>query len=55
MPMKLINTIGKIQTVPNCTNRELLNEFLEYMKGNSSSYHHQNNNLKVIITFCNYR
>lgn len=51
MPMKLSTTIGKIQNIPNLMNREIISEFLEYMKNNGSSEHHQNNNLKVIIAF----
>ena len=49
--MKLSTTIGKIENIPNATNREILNEFLIYMKNNGSSKHHQNNNLKVAIAF----
>lgn len=30
--MKLSTTIGKIENIPNATNREILNEFLIYMK-----------------------
>jgi hypothetical protein len=51
MPLKLSTTIGKIQNIPNPKNMEIINEFLEYMRSNGSSKHHQNNNLKVVITF----
>jgi integrase/recombinase XerD len=51
MPLKLSTTIGKIQNLPNIKNIEIVNEFLEYMRNNGSSEHHQNNNLKAIITF----
>ena len=44
----------KIQNIPNLNNIEIINEFLEYMESNSSSEHHQNNNLKVVITFGNF-
>ena len=54
MPFKLSTTIGKIQNIPNSKNIEIINEFLEYMRNNGSSEHHQNNNLKVVITFGNF-
>ena len=51
MPFKLSTTIGKIQNIPNPKNIEIINEFLEYMRNNGSSEHHQNNNLKIVIAF----
>ena len=51
MPLKLSTTIGKIQNIPNSKNIVIINEFLEYMRCNGSSEHHQNNNLKVVIVF----
>jgi hypothetical protein len=54
MPFKLSTTIGKIQNIPNSKNIEIVNEFLEYMGSNSSSEHHQNNNLKVVIAMYNF-
>ena len=54
MPFKLSTTIGKIQNLPNSKNIEIVNDFLEYMRSNSSSEHHQNNNLKVVIVFGNF-
>ena len=54
MPLKLSTTIGKIQNLPNSKNIEIVNEFLGYMRKNGSSEHHQNNNLKVVITFDNF-
>ena len=54
MSLKLSITIGKIQNIPNSKNIEIVNEFLEYMRNNGSSEHHQNNNLKVVITFGNF-
>ena len=47
MPLKLSTTIGKIQNIPNSQNIEVINEFLNNMRTNGSSEHHQNNNLKV--------
>lgn len=49
--MKLSTTIEKIQYIPNSKNKEVINEFLDYMRDNASSEHHQNNNLKVAIAF----
>src|SRR5215204_6300803 len=54
MPLKLSTTIGKIQNIPNTKNIEIINDFLEYMRNNGSSEHHQNNNLKVVIAFSNF-
>ena len=54
MPFKLSTTIGKIQNIPNTKNIEIVNEFLEYMRTNGASEHHQNNNLKVVIAFGNF-
>jgi integrase/recombinase XerD len=55
MPLKLSTTIGKIQNIPNSRNIEIVNEFLEYMRKNGSSEHHQNNDLKVVIAWQFYR
>jgi hypothetical protein len=54
MPIKLSTTIRKIQAIPNPVNVELLGEFLDYMRKNGSSEHHQNNNLKVMMGFGNF-
>jgi integrase/recombinase XerD len=54
MPMKLSTTIGKIQKIPNTKNIEIMHDFLDYMRTNDSSEHHQNNNLKVAIAFANF-
>ena len=54
MPLKLSTTIEKIQNISNSKNIEIANEFLEYMKINGSSEHHQNNNLKVVIAYGNF-
>jgi hypothetical protein len=54
MPFKISTIIGKIQNLPNSKNIEIVNDFLEYMRNNSSSEPHQNNNLKVVIAFGNF-
>jgi integrase/recombinase XerD len=54
MPLKLSTTIGKIQNIHNSKNIEIINEFLEYMRNNGSSEHHQNNNLKVVMAYGNF-
>ena len=54
MVAKLSTTINKIQNLPNSSNSKIVNEFLMYMKNNSSSERHQNNNLNVIIEFSNF-
>jgi hypothetical protein len=38
----------------NIKNIETINEFLECMRSNGFSEHHQNNNLKVVIAFSNF-
>ena len=55
MPMKLTTTIRKVQTIPNPKNIEIVNDFLDHIRKNGSSEHHQNNNLKVVIAFANLR
>src|SRR5918995_7198104 len=54
MVAKLSTTINKIQNLSNSLNGKTLIEFLTYMKNNSSSERHQNNNLNVIIEFSNF-
>jgi len=54
MPMKLTTTIGKVQTIPNPKNIEIVNDFLDYMRKNGSSEHHQNNNLKIVLAFSTF-
>jgi hypothetical protein len=49
MSLKLSTTMRKIQNIRNPKNIEIINEFLEYMRNNGSSEHHQNNNFKVVI------
>jgi hypothetical protein len=38
----------------NSINSTLLNEFCQYMKSNSTSESHQNNNLKALISFAHF-
>ena len=54
MPFKLSTIIEKIEEVPNIRNKEMLKDFLEYMRANRSSENHQINNLKCIINFSKY-
>jgi hypothetical protein len=54
MPIKLSTTVQKIFSLSNKANSLLLSEFYEYMKSNSVSESHQNNNLKVLIAFARY-
>jgi hypothetical protein len=54
MPAKLTTTINKIKTVPNPANAEIIGQFYDYMKEGDVSENHQNNCLKVVITFANY-
>jgi hypothetical protein len=54
MPVKLTNTVKKIAAIPNSLNSALLNEFYQYIKSNSASESHQNNNLKELISFAHF-
>ncbi len=54
MPVKLTMTIKKIGSIPNSTNSTLLSEFCQYMESNGASESHQNNNLKVLISFAHF-
>jgi hypothetical protein len=54
MPVKLTTSIKKIASIPNSTNSTLLSEFCQYMQSNSASESHQNNNLKVLISFAHF-
>ena len=51
---KLTTTIRKVQTNANPKNIQIVNDFLDYMRKNGSSGHHQNYNLKVVIAFANF-
>ncbi|HZA63730.1 MAG TPA: hypothetical protein VE573_12720 [Nitrososphaeraceae archaeon] len=54
MPVKLTTTVKKIADLPKSNNSALLNEFYQYMKSNSASESHQNNNLKALISFAHF-
>jgi integrase/recombinase XerD len=54
MPVKLTTTIKKIASIPNPINSTLMSEFCQYMKSNSASESHQNNNLKALISFAHF-
>jgi integrase/recombinase XerD len=54
MPAKLPTTISKISLAPNSTNASIIAEFYQYMKSNESSEHHQNNNLKVVLSLAKF-
>jgi integrase/recombinase XerD len=54
MPFQYSTIIKKIDEIPNQENKEIVYEFLEYMKYNNSSENHQINNLKSIIIFAKY-
>ena len=53
MPLKLSTTNGKIQNLLNSKCRDY--QGIQYMRSNVSLKHHQNINLKVIITFSNFK
>jgi integrase/recombinase XerD len=55
MPTTLSTTVRHIcDKVPNSENSKLIADFQSYMKGNSTSERHQNNNLKAIIAFAGF-
>lgn len=54
MPTKLSTTVGGIQVLSNKENSDLIIEFHEFMKENSASERHQNNNLKTILSFSRF-
>ena len=54
MPFRLNTIIKKIESIPNATNRKIVNEFLQYMTERDSSVNHQINNLKVIFSIAGY-
>jgi hypothetical protein len=39
--------------VPSSSRQEIVNNFIDNLKNNVSSEHHQNNNLKVVVAFTN--
>ena len=54
MPYQYSTIVKKIDDVSNEVNRELIHEFLEYMKDNHSSENHQINNLKCVINLAGW-
>jgi hypothetical protein len=54
MPIKQSTTTSKIQTIPNKINIEKISEFVGYMNNNGTSEHHQNKDLKVVISFAKF-
>jgi hypothetical protein len=54
MPTKLATTVRKIDTLSNKENSDLIKRFHDFMISNGSSERHQNNNLKVVISFANF-
>jgi integrase/recombinase XerD len=54
MPVRLTTTIANISSIPNPTNRTLLNEFNQYMKSIGTSDSYQNGNLKIMIYFAKW-
>jgi integrase/recombinase XerD len=54
MPVRLTTTITNISSVPDPTNRGLLNEFHQYMKSIGTSDSYQNGNLKIMTYFAKW-
>jgi integrase/recombinase XerD len=55
MPTTLSTTVRHIyDKVPNSVNSQLIVDFHSYMKDNTTSERHQNNNLKAIIAFAEF-
>ena len=55
MPTSLSTTVKHIyDRVPNSVNSKLMEDFHSYMKDNTTSERHQNNNLKAIIAFAGF-
>lgn len=55
MPTLLSTTVRHIyDVVPNSVNSKLIEDFHFYMKDNTTSERHQNNNLKAIIAFAKF-
>ena len=54
MPVKLSTTLEKIDRIENAQNRFLVKEYHKFMDSNGASERHQNNNLKVILSYVNY-
>jgi integrase len=54
MAIRLVTTLGKIDSIPNPANSTILRDFYEYMKANGTSENYQNQNLKAMIVFANF-
>ncbi|HET7643109.1 MAG TPA: hypothetical protein VFK40_06350 [Nitrososphaeraceae archaeon] len=54
MPVKLSTTINKIDKIENVQNRFLIKHYHKFMDSSGASERHQNNNLKVILSYTNY-
>jgi hypothetical protein len=54
MPVKLSTTLDKIERIENTQNRFLIKQYSKFMDSNGASERHQNNNLKVILSYNNY-
>ena len=54
MPVKLSTTVEKIGKIENVQNRFLVTQYHKFMDSTSASERHQNNNLKVILSYVNY-
>lgn len=54
-PTKLSTRVKHIyDKAPNSVNSHLIEDFHSYTKDNTTSEHHQNNNLKAIIAFAKF-
>src|SRR5918993_2795694 len=54
MPVKLSTTLDKIEKIENIQNRFLVKHYHKFMNCTGASERHQNNNLKVILSYVNY-
>ena len=54
MPFTLQTITKKMKSMPNAVNRNLVNEFYDYMTERDLSKNHRINNLKVVISFADY-
>ena len=54
MPVKLSTTLDKIEKIENIQNRLLVKHYHKFMNCTGASERHQNNNLKVILSYVNY-
>jgi hypothetical protein len=55
MPTTLSTTVKHVyDSVPNLVNSKLIEDFHSYMRDNTTSERHQNNNLKAVIAFAKF-